>query len=114
MAKLITFAAIAAAATLGACSVKQPPQAGGPSQPQPNIVTQVHPYMAGNGVVQSVAPTPMYSAPGAGSTSATSEPTQRLEIKMDNGKVQYVDVPSREFTRGTRVTLTEDRMIRKM
>jgi hypothetical protein len=32
---------------------------------------------------------------------------------MDNGTVQYVDVPSREFTRGTRVILTEDKIIRR-
>ena len=51
---------------------------------------------------------------GAGSPApAPAEPMQRLEIKMDNGKIQYVDVPSREFTRGTRVTLTEDRLIRR-
>jgi hypothetical protein len=112
MAKLIPIAVIAAVATLGACSVKQPPQTGGPSQPQSNIVTQVYPYMAGNGVVQAVTPTPVYSAPGA-ATGSTSEPMQRLEIRMDNGKIQYVDVPSREFTRGTRVTLSEDKIIRR-
>ena len=48
---------------------------------------------------------------GAGSTS---EPLQRLEIKMDNGSVQYVDTPSRDFAKGQRVTLTEDKLIRRM
>jgi hypothetical protein len=33
---------------------------------------------------------------------------------MDNGKIQYVDTASREFSKGTRVTLTEDRVIRRM
>ena len=39
---------------------------------------------------------------------------QRLEIRMDNGMVQYVDTPSGEFTKGMRVSLTEDHVIRKM
>jgi hypothetical protein len=33
---------------------------------------------------------------------------------MDDGSTQYVDTPSREFTRGMRVTLTEDRLIQRM
>ena len=109
MAKVIPFAVIAAAATLSACSTNPPPQSGG-SSPTPNIVTNVHPYRAGSGVVQSVTPTPVMPGASAGTTA----PMQRLEIKMDNGTVQYVDTPNREFTRGTRVTLTEDRLIRKM
>ena len=110
MAKMIPLAVIAAAA-LSACSTTPPPQTAGPSQSTPQIVTNVHPYWPGTGVVQSVGPTPVM--PGAGG-GATAEPTQRLEIRMDNGKVQYVDTPSREFTRGTRVTLTEDTLIRRM
>lgn len=109
MAKLMPLAVIAAAAvgTLSACTT--PPQTGGPAQPAPNIVTHVHPYSAGNGVVQSVSAAPVMA--GAGSSS---EPMQRLEIKMDNGAIQYVDTASREFTKGTRVTLTEDRLIKRM
>jgi hypothetical protein len=107
MNRRIPLAAIAVLA-LGACST--PPQTGGPAQPGANIVTNVHPYSAGNGVVQSVSPAPSFMA-GAGSSS---EPMQRLEIKMDSGAVQYVDTASRDFTKGTRVTLTEDRLIRRM
>jgi len=107
MVKLALPLSIAAVAALGACST--PPQAGAPSQPMPNIVTHVHPYAAGSGVVQQVMPAPTMA--GAGSSS---EPLQRLEIRMDNGTIQYVDTPSREFTRGTRITLTEDRLIRRM
>ena len=103
MTKLMPLAVVAAIATLGACST--PPPAGGP----PNIVTNVHPYKAGNGVVQSVSATPVMA--GAGSSS---EPLQRLEIKMDSGSIQYVDTPSREFTKGTRITLTEDKLIKRM
>lgn len=105
MTKAIPFA-VAAAAILGACST--PPQTGGPSQPQPNVVANVHPYHAGNGVVQAVYPAPSTAATGSG-----SQPMQRLEIKMDNGAIQYVDTTSRDFPKGTRVTLTADRQIMK-
>jgi hypothetical protein len=126
MAKLIPLTVIAAAA-LAACSTP-PPQAGGPAEPK--IVTNVQPYNAGSGVVQAVFPAPAFAVPaaaGAGSASASagkssapagsspaSQPLQRLEIKMDNGSIQYVDTPAREITKGMRVTLTEDRLIRKM
>ena len=99
--------ALAAVGTLSACGT--PPQTGGPARPAQNIVTNVHPYTPGNGVVQSVMPAPGSSA-SAGSSSA---PMQRLEIKMDNGSIQYVDTTSRDFTKGTRVTLTSDHFIRK-
>ncbi len=103
MAKLLPLAVIATAAALGACST--PPQ-----QPAPRIVTNVIPYTPGNGVVQAV-----FAAPaGQALTSSSAEPMARLEIKMDNGKVQYVDTTSREFTRGSRVQLTEDRLIKKI
>jgi hypothetical protein len=106
MTRTLPLAAIVVAA-LAACQT--PPQTGGPAQPAPNIVTNVHPYSAGNGVVQSVSPAPSMAAAGG-----SSEPLQRLEIKMDNGSVQYVDTPSRDFAKGQRVTLTEDKLIRRM
>ena len=112
MAKMIPFAVIAAAA-LSACSSTPPSQTAGSSQSTPQIVTNVHPYRAGSGVIQSVFPTPVMPAMSS-SAGSTAEPLQRLEIKMDNGAVQYVDTPNREFTRGTRVTLTEDKLIRRM
>ena len=110
MAKLVPLTIVAAAvATLGACATKTPPQAGAPAQP-PSIVTNVVPYTAGSGVVQSVSPTPVM--PGA--AGGSSQPLQRLEVKMDNGSIQYVDTASREITKGTRITLTEDKQIRRM
>jgi hypothetical protein len=103
MPKLLPLAVIATAAALGACST--PPQ-----QPAPRIVTNVIPYTPGNGVVQAV-----YAAPaGQPITPSSAEPMARLEIKMDNGKIQYVDTTSRDFTRGSRVQLTEDRLIKKI
>ena len=102
----VTPFAIAAVAALAACST--PPQTGGPSKAA-NIVTNVQPYHAGNGVVQNVFPSPASAAAGS-----SAQPVQRLEIKMDNGKVQYVDTTSSEFTKGTRVSLSEDKIIRRM
>ena len=103
MIRLIPLALIAAA--LAACSTPQSRQA-----PAPRIVTIEHPYTPGTGVIQSVVPTPVASAPAG---SSPREPMQRLEVKMDNGKVQYVDTPSRDFTKGMRVTLTPDRYIKR-
>jgi len=102
MTRITPIALVALAAALGACGT--PPQSA-----QPTIVTNVHPYKAGNGVVQAVMPVPVL--PNAGTSAAG---LQRLEIKMDNGAVQYVDTPSREFSRGTRVSLSEDHVIRRM
>lgn len=94
------------AATLGACST--PPPQGGPAQSSPRIVTNVHPYKSGSGTVQAVHATPAVAAAGASSAM------QRLEVKMDDGTIQYVDTASREFPRGTRIVLTEDRYIKRL
>lgn len=106
MAKLTPFA-LAAIALLGACSTT-PPQATAPK-----ISTIVHPLRAGSGVVQAVIPTPMMTA-AAGATASSPEPMQRLEIKMSDGKIQYVDTPSREIAKGDRVQLGADGIIRKV
>jgi len=103
MAKLTPFA-LAAIALLGACSTT-PPQ---PSAP--NIVTNVTPLQPGTGVVQAVMPQPMFAGAAAGS----SEPMQRLEVKMSDGKVQYIDTRSREVAKGDRVQLSADGIMRKV
>jgi hypothetical protein len=106
MAKLTPFA-VAAVALLGACSTTPP-------QPiTPNIATIVHPMRPGTGVVQAVMPAPMMVA-GATASAGSSEPMQRLEIKMSDGRVQYVDTKSGELARGDRVQLSEDGIIRKV
>ncbi len=101
MAKLTTFAVIAAAAvtTLAACGTTPPDR-------MPNIVTNEVPYQPGMGTVQAVTSTPMI---GAGA----SEPLKRLHVRMDNGRVQYVDTLS-SISRGQRVELTPDRQIRTL
>ena len=108
MNRLVALSMVAVAA-LGACSTRTPPQQSGASQPPPKVVTNVHPYTAGNGTVTAVMPAPASAAAGG-----TAQPMQRLEIKMDNGTVQYVDTESKEFTKGTRIVLTQDKLIRKM
>lgn len=102
MAKLTPFA-LAAIALLGACSTT-PPQST-----TPNIVTNVTPMRPGTGVVQAVMPQPVFAGAAAGS----SEPMRRLEVKMSDGKVQYIDTKS-EISRGDRVQLSEDGIIRKV
>lgn len=114
MKRLVPLAV--AALALGACST--PPQTGGPAA-KPNIVTNVHPYTAGNGTIQSVSPAPAVAASASAGSSASAsagssaEPLQRLEIKMDNGSIQYVDTPSRDFKKGMRVNLSPDRFIKR-
>ena len=106
MIRLIALSVLVAAA-LGACST--PSQQASAPQATPKVVTNVHPYSPGQGTVTAVMPTP-----GSAAAGGTGEPLQRLEIKMDNGQVQYVDVASKDFTKGTRVQLTQDKLIRKM
>ena len=105
MAKLTPFA-LAAIAVLGACSST-------PQSTAPNIATIVHPLRAGTGVVQAVMPAPVMVA-GATASAGSSEPMQRLEIKMSDGKMQYVDTPSREIAKGDRIQLGADGIIRKV
>jgi hypothetical protein len=104
MAKLTPFA-VAAVALLGACSATSPQQ--GP----PNIVTNVQPLRPGSGVVQAVMPAPIMA--GATASAGSSEPMQRLEIKMNDGRVQYVDTKSGEINKGDRIQLGADGIIRK-
>ena len=104
--KTIPFA-LAAVAVLGACSMMSPP----PGNTTPNIVTNVNTLRPGTGVVQTVTPTPGTSITAG---SGSSEPLQRLEIKMSDGRLQYIDTPSREIAKGDRVQLSSDNVIRRI
>lgn len=118
MTRLALAAPIALLAVLAAgCST--PPRTPAAAQIKP---TQ-QPYFAGTGVVQAAkpAPAPMSVAaasPQSGSASAAapsqSSGMQRLAIRMDNGRMIYVDTPSSEFQPGTRVQLTEANEIRRI
>jgi hypothetical protein len=83
------------------------------------------PYRAGSGVVQSVTAAPRAASAGGttpvtttrgdavSSAGATGAGTlQRLAIRMDDGRVQYVDMAGAEIPAvGTRVQLTPDHQI---
>ena len=65
---------------------------------------QTPPNWAGSGVVQSVSPPPAALA-GSG--------LYRLAIRMDDGRILYVDTPSQDFTVGTAVQLTDNQQINR-
>ena len=91
----------------------------GGEKPATVSVTPIEqPYRAGTGVVQAVTPAPRVVAAGPGtsarSPAATAEAgLQRLRIRMDDGRMLYVDTPSREFAVGTRVLLSDANEIRR-
>ena len=121
MTKLIVTApfSILAVALLAGCFTPGPnnPASAGTTSMAP--VPQPVPYSAGSGVVQAVnpAPGPLLAGPNTSSRnpSATSESgLYRLQIRMDDGRMVYVDTPSRDFSAGTRVQLTDNNEIRRM
>ena len=84
--------------------------------PQTDITGQQLSYRTGTGVVEAVNPAPRPFTAAAGGTAPASpyEPSlNRLTIRMDDGRRQYIDTDSTEFTRGTRVRLTDERLIEK-
>jgi hypothetical protein len=97
----------------------------GPSNPASASIKPVEqPYRAGTGVVQAVTPAPGPIAAGpstsAAPTTSAKNPSapsdsglQRLRIRMDDGRMMYVDTPSRDFQPGTRVQLSDANEIRK-
>jgi hypothetical protein len=101
----------------------------GPSNPASASIKPVeHPYRAGTGVVQAVtlAPGPIAAGPAASAGTSAAPTTsakspaaasesglQRLRIRMDDGRMMYVDTPSRDFQAGTRVQLSDANEIRK-
>src|SRR4249920_2006220 len=87
----------------------------GPANPASVAVTPIEqPYRAGTGVVQAVTPAPGPMAGGA-NTSARNPAAglQRLSIRMDDGRTQYVDTSSRDFAPGARVLLSDANEIRR-
>jgi hypothetical protein len=127
MTRIAVPLSILAIALLAGCGSRPATTARAPeAAPKPGAVAQEMPYRAGSGVVQSVsnpptlasagasaAPAKGASAPSAGASAPSDSGLQRLAIKMDDGRMQYVDTPSRDFPVGTRVRLTENRQIEK-
>ncbi|HEV8105876.1 MAG TPA: hypothetical protein VGP97_00030 [Burkholderiales bacterium] len=93
----------------------------GPENPAPVAVTPIEqPYRAGTGVVQAVTPAPAAVVAVAGPNTSARSPVavseagmQRLRIRMDDGRMMYVDTPSAGFAPGTRVLLSDANEIRR-
>lgn len=105
--------ALVAAALLSACGSPGPDRT---TSAWPTIQPQEMAYQPGSGVVQAVSPAPAPASAGgtAAAAPAAAPGAQRLTIRMDNGRVQYVDVTGQEIPRaGERVQLTADRQIIK-
>jgi len=107
----LSFAAILALAGCAPGQVGQPTAAAPAAKPQ--VQAQEMPYRAGSGVVQSVSPAPAAVA-AAGATARPAGDMMRLGIRMDDGRMQYVDMPRGEpqISVGQRVELTPERTIR--
>ena len=103
MPRLALSLSLAAVAALAACNSPAP---------RTEVVGTQMSYRAGYGTVQSVspAPLPMAAAGGSGQGGAS---LYRLAIRMDDGRMQYVDTDSPEYAKGQRVELSEDRLIGK-
>jgi hypothetical protein len=74
-------------------------------------------YRAGQGIVIAAMPAraPISAAAGGTATAAGTPPaTQRLEVRMDDGSLQYVDVDTSDIPVGTRVQLGGDHTIRRL
>jgi len=112
-----------AAATLGACASRP-----ADTFPRASIAPQPIAYRAGQGTVTQVAASPSYyggsTAPATSSaggsaganigTVQASSAYKRVTIKMDDGKMQYLDTDSNEFRPGQRVELLPDQTIRML
>jgi hypothetical protein len=120
MLRIAVPLSVLAAALVGCASQQQPASPPSVAAKPPKIATQELPYQPGFGVIQSATPRPAPITAGAGATS-TANPrgaakapvdTVRLGVRMDNGKVQLVDMTSAEYQRdfrvGQRVELTSD------
>jgi hypothetical protein len=113
--KRLAFAAPIAVLAVLAAGCSSP----GPNNPASASIKPVeHAYYAGTGVVQAVTPAPGPIAAGPTSTSeripaAKESGLQRLQIRMDDGRMMYVDTPSRDFAPGTRVQLSDANEIRR-
>jgi hypothetical protein len=68
-------------------------------------------------VVEHVGTAPMpFTAAAGGSASSeggAAERLNRLTIRMDDGRRQFIDTDSADFQVGTRVRLTDERLIEK-
>ncbi|MGH8667899.1 MAG: hypothetical protein ACREUH_01590 [Burkholderiales bacterium] len=113
-ARSLSLAALVTAVALAGCAGNEPNVSSTSGlDKRPDIKAQPMPYKAGTGVVQSWAAAPSPAAGASGRVDPSGSGMLRLGIKMDDGKVQYVDTESRDFPIGSRVQLTSDHIIRR-
>jgi hypothetical protein len=86
------------------------------SQLEANIVRPGN-FIAGSGVIQSVAVVPHAREPGTGADAKGDNPDRnlyRLALHMDGGGYQTVDIDSSRFLAGEAVELTNDGRVVKI
>ena len=114
MMKIPARLSILAVAALGACAGPNNP-ASTESMP---VVAQQVPYYTGTGVVQWVRPAPGMASAGASSARGAAAPEpgglNRVAIRLDDGRMVYVDTTSRDFAPGMRVQLTDNFEIKRL
>ena len=81
--------------------------------PQTDITGQQFQYRPGTGVIESVTRAPAPFTAAAGGSSAPDQ-LNRLTIRMDDGRQQYLDTSDTGFQPGMRVRLTDARLIEKL
>ena len=119
MNRLALAAPLAIIAALFAGCASRGPGSASTASADASIKPVEMPYRAGTGVVQAVtpAPGPIAASPNtsARNPAATAETAgmQRLRIRMDDGRMMYVDTSSRDFAPGTRVLLSDANEIRR-
>jgi hypothetical protein len=94
--------------------VTPPPQAAAPVVAAPGTTAQMAQVTtpalrAGNGLIETLAPTPQWSA---SSGSAQPSGMRRAGVRMDDGTVQFIDTDAPSLRIGDRVQITPDGYIR--
>jgi hypothetical protein len=82
--------------------------------PHTEVTGQQLQFRPGTGVVESIARAPAPFTAAAGGTAAAPDELNRLKIRMDDGRTQYLDTSDTGFAPGTRVRLTDERLIEKL
>lgn len=80
--------------------------------PQSDVAGSQFQYRPGSGVVESVSRAPRSFTAAAGGSGP--EAPYRLKIRMNDGRTQYLDTDSPEFSAGDRIRLTDGRLIEKL
>jgi hypothetical protein len=82
--------------------------------PQTDVTGTQFQYRPGTGVVESVARAPAPFTAAAGGTASAPDQLYRLQIRMDDGRRQYIDTSDAGFQRGMHLRLTDSRLIEKL